>query len=155
MTGTAVSFEEVPPGAAELRRRMLAAPRLPWFVATRDGAVVGFASASRHRGRPGYRWSVECSVYLAASERGRGTGRALYAPLLAALPRLGYVTAFAGVTLPNDASVAFHERMGFAPLGVFRGAGFKNGAWHDVAWFRRPLVAVPPPRPEEPVPWPG
>lgn len=149
---SAASFEEVAPGADEIARRMLAAPRLPWLLATRRGEAVGYAYASPHRGRPGYRWAVECSVYLAAAERGHGTGRLLYGPLLTELAALGYVTAFAGVTLPNDASVRFHEALGFEHVGVFRDIGFKFGAWRDTGWWRLAL-RVPPQQPQTPRPW--
>ncbi len=154
VTTSAASFEDVPPDADELRGRMTRPPRLPWYVATRDGGLVGYAYASHHRRRPAYRWAVECSVYLAAAERGRGTGGALYRVLLRQLRELGYVMAFAGVTLPNDASVGFHEALGFTTVGVFRHAGFKHGRWHDVKWLQRPL-ASPPATPSEPLPWPG
>ena len=152
VTDTAVSFEEVPPSAAEIRRRMSRPPRLPWYLAARDGAVVGYSYASHHREQAAYRWSVDCSVYLAAPELGRGTGRALYEILLASLRELGYVNAFAGITLPNDASVALHTALGFTSVGVFRDVGFKHGAWHDVQWLQRPLSSVPQ-QPSEPAPW--
>jgi phosphinothricin acetyltransferase len=146
------SFEEVAPDEAEMAGRMLDQPRLPWLVATCGGAVVGYAYASRHRARQAYRWSVEVSVYLAESARGRGTGRALYAELLAAVRDLGYVTAYAGITLPNPASVGLHEAMGFAPIGAFRDVGFKHGGWHDVGWWQLPL-REPPDDPPEPTAW--
>ena len=152
VSDTAVSFEESPPDGDEIRRRMQAPPRLPWFVAERDARIVGFCYGSQHRRRPAYRWSVDCSVYVADTEQRRGTGRALYVRLLAELAALGYVSAFAGVTIPNDASKAFHESLGFAPLGVYRNAGFKLGRWHDVAWLQRPL-REPPAKPPEPLPW--
>ena len=123
------------------------------MVAERDGVVVGYAHASLHRARPAYRWSVEVSVYLAPAERGRGTGRALYQVLLGQVRDLGYVTAFAGVTLPNPASVALHERLGFRPVGIFEAVGFKHGRWHDVGWWRLPLVDPPPEHPADPRPW--
>ena len=149
---SAVSFEEVPPGAEEMARRMLASPRLPWLVAVRSGEAVGYAYAARHRSRAAYRWTVECSVYLALTERGRGTGRLLYEPLLEQLAALGYVSAFAGVTLPNDASVRFHEAMGFEHVGVFRNVGFKFGTWRDTGWWRLALCD-PPPQPATPRSW--
>lgn len=152
VTDSVASFEEVPPDAGEMRRRMLVAPRLPWFLAERDGAPVGYCSSAPHHTRAAYRWSVNCSVYLADSERGRGTARALYGPLLDELRSLGYVTALAGVALPNDASIGFHESMGFRPVGVYRNAGFKLGAWHDVGWWHRPL-RDPPAAPDEPRAW--
>ena len=159
---SAISFELDPPGADVIHQRMLAAPRLPWFVAVRGDAghgdavhgeaVVGYAYASRHRDRLAYRWSVDVTVYLLLAERGRGTGRALYDRLLTEVTELGYVTAFAGITLPNEASVALHEALGFLPVGVFACAGFKQGRWHDVGWWQRTLRAAPA-SPNEPLPW--
>jgi L-amino acid N-acyltransferase YncA len=152
VTDSVASFETVAPDAAEFARRMTAAPRLPWFVACRDDAVVGYAYAGRHRTRAAYRWSVDCSVYLAAGERGAGTGRALYERLLPELRELGLVTAFAGIALPNPASVGLHTALGFTPVGVYRAAGFKAGRWHDVGWWELPLQE-PPQRPDEPRDW--
>ena len=152
VTDSVASFEQTPPDGDEIARRMLAPPRLPWYVATRQGAVVGYSYASRHRARAAYRWSVECSVYLAESARGQGIGRALYERLMAELTRLGYVTALAGVTLPNDASVRFHEAVGFTTIGVSRSVGFKHGAWRDVQWLQRTL-AEPSSAPLEPMAW--
>src|SRR3712207_347145 len=131
---------------------MLGEPRLPWFVACRDGRVVGYAYAGAHRARAAYRWSVDCSVYLADGERGAGTGRALYERLLPAVRDLGYVTAFAGIALPNAASVGLHTALGFTPVGTYRAVGFKAGRWHDVGWFQLPL-REPPAVPAEPVAW--
>jgi len=152
VTDSAASFETVPPDAAEVARRMLTTPRLPWFAAERDGAVTGHAYAAPHHARAAYRWSVSCSVYLAADERGAGTGRALYGRLLAELRRLGYVTAFAGIALPNPASVGLHTALGFTPVGVYRAAGFKAGRWHDVGWWQLPLRDLPD-DPVEPTAW--
>ncbi|MDT7571585.1 MAG: hypothetical protein QOE05_1759 [Actinomycetota bacterium] len=151
---TVISFEETPPDAAAMAGRMLDQPRLPWLVVTRGDDVVGYAYASRHRARRAYRWSVEVSVYLRESEHGQGTGRALYSALLDAVRDLGYVRALAGITLPNAKSVALHEAMGFTPVGVFRGVGFKFGRWHDVGWWQlalcEPLADPPDPRPWSP-----
>src|SRR5215212_7028069 len=132
------SFEEEPPDAAELARRIRAMPA--WLVACDgDGAVVGYAYASTHRDRPAYRWAVEVSAYVESGATRRGVGRALYDALLPLLAERGYRVALAGITLPNPASVALHERCGFAPVGVYRGIGFKSGAWRDVGWWQRAL----------------
>ena len=152
VTGSVASFETVPPDAAEMAQRLVTRPRLPWLAAERDGVVVGYAYAAPHNARAAYRWSVSCSVYLAADERGAGTGRALYDRLLAELTGLGYVTAFAGIAVPNAASVGLHTAVGFTPVGVYRAAGFKDGRWHDVGWWQLPL-REPPAHPLEPVPW--
>jgi L-amino acid N-acyltransferase YncA len=152
VTDSVASFETVPPDATEIAGRMLGTPRLPWLVACRDGVVLGYAYAATHRSRPAYRWSVDCSVYLSADARGAGTGRAMYERLLPELRTLGYVTAFAGITLPNPGSVGLHEALGFTPVGVYRAAGYKAGRWHDVGWWQLPL-REPPAEPGEPRAW--
>jgi len=137
---TAVSFELVPPSLAEMRSRIASiAAVYPWLVAHLDDDFAGYAYASRHRERPAYQWSVDVSVYVAPHLRGHGVGRSLYAELLRLLADLGYVTAWAGIALPNAASVALHEAMGFTAVGVFPKVGYKLGGWHDVGWWRRSL----------------
>jgi L-amino acid N-acyltransferase YncA len=134
------SFEERAPDAAELAGRMEAtAATHPWLVAEADGAVVGFAYACPHRSRPAYRWSVDVSVYVAADRQGEGHGHRLYGALFADLRERGFRVACAGITLPNEASVALHERLGFEPVGVYRGIGWKAGAWRDVGWWQLEL----------------
>jgi len=148
------SFEESPPTTAEMAERMRAIlARTPWLVADRDGMVAGYAYAGPHQQRPGYRWSVNISVYVAPDRAGRGIGRALYDELLPILRRQGFVNAYAGITLPNPASVALHEAIGMRRIGVYEGVGFKHGAWHDVAWYHLRL-AEPPGDPPEPIPLP-
>ncbi len=152
VTDTFASFEESVPSEAELIRRMLARPRMPWLVAVEAGTVIGYAYASQHRRRPAYRWSAECSVYIAGDHRRRGVGHLLYQRLIGDVAGLGYVSLFAGITLPNAASVGLHEAMGFEKLGVFRDVGFKHGSWRDVGWWQRTL-RDPPATPDEPREW--
>jgi phosphinothricin acetyltransferase len=142
---TAVSFEEQVPSTGEFRQRIAEAlERWAWVVAEAPTGPVGYAYATQHRARAAYRWSLEVSAYLAPEARGRGLGQALYSDLFQRLVAKGFRRAFAGVTLPNEASVRFHERAGFKPVGVFEAAGWKLGAWHDVAWFQRWLHHSPP-----------
>ena len=139
---TAISFETDPPDAAEMRARIekTALAGLPWLVAEDDsGAVCGYAYASRHRERAAYQWSVDVTVYVAAGRHRRGVGRALYGQLLPLLAQLGYCQAFAGIALPNAASIGLHEAMGFTPVGVYREVGWKMDGWRDVAWWQRLL----------------
>jgi L-amino acid N-acyltransferase YncA len=147
---TAISFEVVAPSVAEVGDRIAAVTRsLPWLVAEEAGVVVGYAYAGRHAERAAYRWSVDVSIYLAEGARGRRIGTRLYGSLFDELRHLGYVSAYAGVTLPNAASVALHESMGFAAIGTFPNAGFKFDAWHTVGWWY--LALQPTPRaPREP-----
>ena len=93
------------------------------------------------KARAAYRWSCEVSVYLEPGLRRTGVGRTLYEALFARLVERGYRTAVAGMTLPNPASEGLHRALGFEPVGTFRRVGWKHGAWHDVAWVQRPLVA--------------
>lgn len=122
-----------------------------WLVAVEEGSVAGFAYAGEHRRRPAYRWSVDVSVYVEAASRGLGMGTALYEALFARLRERGFRVACAGITLPNEASVALHERLGFEPVGVYRGIGWKRGAWRDVGWWQLDLEPAGAGPPREPV----
>jgi L-amino acid N-acyltransferase YncA len=149
VTDTVISFETEAPSADEMRRRIGATlKRYPWLVCERQGRVLGYAYAGAHGSRAAYRWSVDVSVYVREGAHRRGVGRALYTSLFAALDLQGFYNAYAGATLPNPASVRLHEAMGFRPVGVYRGVGYKMGAWHDVVWWHLPLrerVANPDP----------
>jgi L-amino acid N-acyltransferase YncA len=147
----ATSFELDPPDGGEMARRAAKCmERTPWLVYEREGSVLGYAYAGTHRERAAYQWSVEVSAYVHHDFHKQGIARALYASLFAALVLQGFRNAYAGVTLPNDASVKLHTAVGFTPVGVYRGIGYKFGAWHDVAWFARALgprdVSPAPPR---------
>jgi L-amino acid N-acyltransferase YncA len=147
------SFEEVPPGADGFAERIAETlPTHPWLVAELDGEVVGYAYACRHRARPAYRWAADISVYVSAGQCGRGNGRALYEELLARLRAQRFQTACAGITLPNEASVALHERLGFTAVGVYRRIGWKAGAWRDVGWWQLELEPAGDAPPAEPLP---
>jgi L-amino acid N-acyltransferase YncA len=137
---TPISFEIEPPSGAEIARRIAATQeqQFPWLVLD-DGSVLGYAYAGPHRVRAAYRWSVDVSVYVAARARRAGAGSRLYRALFAILIAQGFYNAFAGVTMPNEASVALHRGLGFEPVGVYRNVGYKLGAWHDVSWWQRPL----------------
>ncbi len=142
VTDTAVSFEDVPPSAAEMARRITAAQqRHAWLVLEDADDVVGYAYAGPYKERAAYRWSCEVSVYLAPGRGRGGGGRLLYEALFDRLVERGYRTAVAGMTQPNEASEAFHRAMGFEPVGTWRGIGWKHGRWRDVAWSQRRLTA--------------
>lgn len=151
---TAVSFETVAPSVQEMRSRMTTTlATLPWLVVADSRGPKGYAYASPHRSRDAYRWCVDVSVYLDTSVQGRGHGRRIYTAPLNVLVARGYIHAYAGITLPNAASVGLHEALGFTPVGVFRDVGFKRQRWWDVGWWHRRL-ADPSASPREPRPWP-
>ena len=142
---TAISFEETVPTVDEMAARIRkCCTRWQWLVSEIEGQVVGYAYGSQHRERAAYRWSVEVSAYVDPNHHRQGIGRALYEPLLAELADKGFCNAFAGITVPNEPSVALHTAMGFSPIGTFRAIGWKFGKWHDVAWFQRTLRPRPP-----------
>ena len=149
VTDTIISFESEPPTADEMRLRIEGTlERYPWLVCEHRGRLLGYAYAGAHGSRAAYRWSVDVSVYVHEEAHRTGVGRALYTSLFAALDLQGFYNAYAGATLPNPASVGLHESVGFRPVGVYRGVGYKLGAWHDVGWWQLPLrerVADPDP----------
>jgi phosphinothricin acetyltransferase len=148
----ATSFELTPPDPAEFATRIESLQRThPWLVAEADGETIGYCYGAPHRPRAGYRWCTEVSVYVSPSRHRGRVGRALYAALFDVLTRQRFVHAYAGITLPNPASVAFHAAMGFEEIGVYRGIGYKLGGWHVVAWYSRILAPVSD-APEEPIP---
>jgi L-amino acid N-acyltransferase YncA len=134
---TAVSFETIAPDEGIIRERICAVTdRYPWLVAvSEEGVVLGYAYAGKHRERSAYRWSVDFTAYLAPAAKRRGIGTKLYTALVEICRLLGYHRAFAGIALPNDASVRFHEKIGFRPIGVYQRVGYKLGKWHDVGWW--------------------
>lgn len=142
---TAVSFETVVPTVEEFAARVARSlAGWQWLVAERDGRCVGYAYGTSHRERAAYRWSVEVSAYVHPAHHREGIGRALYQELFRDLAGKGFCNAFAGITLPNDASAALHRSLGFEPIGTFKSIGRKFGRWHDVAWFQRMLRDAPP-----------
>ena len=138
---TAISFESAVPSGEEMAARITdRQPAYPWLVAEEGSeGVVGYAYAGRFAARAAYVWSVETSVYVAEAARRRGVGRGLYTALFQILAAQGYRRAFGGIALPNPASVALHESLGFTASGVYRAVGWKLGAWHDVGWWQRSL----------------
>jgi phosphinothricin acetyltransferase len=102
--------------------------------------VVGYAYGGPFAPRAAYRFACETSIYLEVGRRRTGGGRALYEALLERLAQRGHRRAIAGMTLPNDASAGLHRALGFEPVGVYRQIGFKDGAWHDVAWMQKSIA---------------
>jgi phosphinothricin acetyltransferase len=111
------------------------AEKYPWLVWREEGRVVAFAKAGPHRTRDAYAWTAEVSVYVEPKAHRRGIARALYARLLRLLTVQGYFTLIAGISEPNEASIALHEGFGFERCAIFTRAGFKWGEWHDVGYW--------------------
>jgi L-amino acid N-acyltransferase YncA len=138
---TIVTFEveAVTPGDIAARIAEVTQASLPWLVAEHEGRVVGYAYASRWKGRCAYRFSAEATVYLDHADTGRGHGSLLYRELLEDLGARGTHAVIGGVALPNAASEALHGKFGFTKVAHFREVGFKFDRWIDVAYWQRLL----------------
>ena len=140
VTDTWVSFERDPPDAAEMARRIENyGASHGWLVAEVEGDIAGYAYGSPHRTREAYATSADVAVYLDATFTRSGVGRRLYQALFPILKDRDVHAIFAGIALPNDASVGLHEAMGFTPVGISREVGWKMGGWRDVGWWQRLL----------------
>jgi L-amino acid N-acyltransferase YncA len=130
---TCVTFELEAPAPEEMARRIREySSHAPWLLAVDEARqVLGYAYGSRYRARPAYDWTAEVTVYVAHAAQRRGIGRALYRALLELMRLQGFHSALGVISLPNAASIALHEALGFEPAGVLRAAGHKHGAWRD------------------------
>ena len=134
---TVVSFEEEAVSVAEIQDRMKRfTARFPWLVYEEDGRVLGYAYAAPWHTRASYRNTAESTVYLAQGAAGRGLGSQLYGELFERLHSLKVHAVMAGITLPNPASVALHEKMGFEKVGHHKEVGWKFDRWIDVGYWQ-------------------
>lgn len=135
---TAVTFEEQALNREDLLGRMKEVEEgaLPWLVAESDGAVAGYAYASKWKGRCAYRFSTESTIYLAESSKGRGIGAKLYEALLAELRVRKTHVVVGGIALPNEPSVRLHEKFGFQKVAHFKEIGYKFDRWIDVGYWQ-------------------
>ncbi|MEH2156398.1 arsinothricin resistance N-acetyltransferase ArsN1 family B [Nostoc sp.] len=137
---TSISFEIDPPSKMEFEGRINNyQQQMPWLVCEINGELLGYAYATPYRTRAAYQWSVESSVYVDVESRRKGVAKALYTSLFGLLQLQGFYNVFAAIALPNPASVAMHEAVGFSPVGVFYRVGYKFNEWHDVGWWQLSL----------------
>jgi L-amino acid N-acyltransferase YncA len=133
---TVVTFEETPVTVDEIAQRIAeVGARFPWLVWD-DGGAVGWAYATAWKARSAYRFSVETTVYVTASHHGRGIGAALYEALIDDLKALKIHSAVGGIALPNPASIALHEKLGFKKIAYFAEVGRKLDRWVDVGYWQ-------------------
>jgi L-amino acid N-acyltransferase YncA len=137
---TSFTFEtEVPTNEAFAHRIISYRENWPWLVCEIDGVIAGYAYAARHRERVAYQWCVESSVYVHNNFQQRGVAGALYTALFEILKYQGYRNVYAGITLPNDKSVAFHKKFGFKWLADYKNIGYKLNQWNTVSWWQLKL----------------
>ncbi len=132
-----ITFEEQPVSLDEMKQRIAEVlTGLPWLVLVEDEVIQGYAYASKWKGRCAYRYSVESTAYLADGSTGRGIGTRLYEALFTMLRQREMHVVMGGIALPNDASVALHEKLGFEKVAHFREVGRKFGKWIDVGYWQ-------------------
>jgi L-amino acid N-acyltransferase YncA len=134
---TTISFEQEAVSSQEIAGRIteVTSSSLPWVVLEQAGQLVGYAYATKWKGRFAYRFSAESTIYLAPELGGRGLGTQLYTVLLARLKEAGFHTVLGGIALPNPASIALHEKFGMTKIAHFKEVGFKFGQWLDVGYW--------------------
>ena len=143
---TAITFEyEVPSLESFTERVHHYTEQYPWIVAKDHGKIVGYAYASLYRSREAYQWCCELSVYLRPEVQGKDLGRTLYSALMDLLTLQGYYMVYGVIALPNEASLALHNQLGFSMDGIQENCGFKLGSWHHTATMAKPLRDFDPP----------
>lgn len=149
---TAISFEYTVPTLEVFTQRFLSiAAKFPWLVWEEDGSVLGYAYGSLPFERAAYQWSAEASIYLCPEAQGKGIGRKLYTALEDILRQQGYRKVYAIITTANEASVAFHEAVGYRHTATFPDCGYKFGTWYGTIWMEKDLNTWPAP-PKTPIP---
>lgn len=152
---TGITQETEIPSLENFQQRIISTlEERPWLVCEMDGKMAGYAYAGKHRERKGYQWCTEPSVYVHQKFYRHGVANALYTALFNILKLQGYVNAYAVITLPNDKSVAFHEKFGFRYLTTFKKIGYKLAHWHDVGWWEL-QINLPVPNQKSPIKFPA
>ena len=140
IANTAVSFETEVPSVEDFTQRIMGNQEsCPWLVYESGGLIAGYAYASKHRDRAAYQWSLESSVYVNEGFRQQGIATKLYQTLFQILKYQGCRNLYAGITLPNEKSVNFHQKMGFNKIADYKNIGYKFNRWHTVGWYELQL----------------
>lgn len=135
---TPITFEVSVPTLADFQNRIeTIRSKFPYFVAVSGNKIVGYTYASSFKGRAAYDWSVETSIYVADTCRGKGIGQQLYQALEDALKKQHIHNVCACITYPNNASISFHESFGFETVAHFHKSGYKFDSWHDMIWMEK------------------
>ena len=136
-----VTFEEDPITSDEMSDRITSTldDRLPWLVAEHDGQILGYAYASKWKGRCAYKYSVESTVYLNHHNQSKGLGSQLYEELLIELRIVNVHVVIGGISLPNKPSIGLHEKYGFEKVAHFKEVGYKFNKWVDVGYWQLTL----------------
>lgn len=138
---TAISFEYAVPTPESFTARFLGiTAQFPWLVWEEKGRVLGYAYGSAPFERAAFGWCAEASIYLHPDIRGKGIGKALYRVLEEILTLQGYCKVYSLVTSANEASVAFHQAVGYRLTARMPDCGYKLGQWHSLLWLEKDLL---------------
>lgn len=142
VTDSVITFEEEVVTSQDMQQRILSSSNtLPWLVSEINGVIAGYAYASEWKSRCAFRFSVETSVYLSSDHQGRGIGYDLYSSLISKLRETSCHSLISGIALPNEASIALHEKCHFKKIGHFKEVGRKFDQWIDVGYWQRILTS--------------
>lgn len=138
---TTITFEYDVPSLDEFKNRISTiSENFPYIVCEIDDAIVGYAYASKYRGRAAFNWTVELSIYVNENYHNHKVSHKLYSSLLDILKIQGVYNAYACITIPNEKSKKFHDKFGFNLVGTFTNSGYKSGKWIDVIWMEKNLI---------------
>ena len=129
------TFEEKEVNGQLILERLNKSKKHPWWVYEQEGVVLGYAFSTKWKPRSAYRFTVESSVYVAPKQQQKGVGTLLYSKLINALKKEGFRIILAGISLPNDQSIFFHEKLGFQKVGQLESVGYKFNRWIDVGYW--------------------
>jgi phosphinothricin acetyltransferase len=147
ISNTPITFDLVMPSLEEFQEKLkVVTAKFPWIVYEINGEIVGYAYANTFRTKCAYEWSLESTVYVKEGKHGLGIGKQLYETLFQLLRAQGVINLFAGITLPNAASIKLHENCGFVPVGVYKKIGYKLNQWWDVGWWQLELQQIEQPK---------
>ncbi len=133
---TIITFEEKPVSQKEMKNRVIEiTSSFPWLVYEEAGQVIGYAYASKWKGRCAYRFSIESTVYIKKDAQGKGFGTKLYKILLAELKKVDIHAVIGGIALPNEKSQGIHKKLGFKKVAHFSEVGYKFDKWIDVEYW--------------------
>lgn len=134
---TSFTFETEVPSVEEFSQRIKTyLTNWPWLVCEINGKIAGYAYSTKYRERTAYQWCVESSIYIHDDFQKAGVGKSLYAALFEILKKQGFNNVYAVINLPNEKSVAFHEKLGFHYFATYEKVGYKLGKWKNVGWWQ-------------------
>lgn len=137
---TAITFEYDVPSIEEFQDRIQTiTSKYPWIVCRVNGEIAGYAYANQFRTRAAFNWAVESSIYISPNYHGRGIATMLYNKLMNLLSYQGFHHIYAFISMPNESSVALHNKLGFERIGLYENSGFKHGKWYSLLALNKQL----------------